>query len=81
MLLGTTMWLARVRDLIAEEIDLAPTEGSGETATIMLRRAGMEAFRDGLGRAVAILDGLTVDPTQIRSRASGDAMPASARLQ
>lgn len=77
ILVGTTMWLARVRDWLAEEIDLAPMAATAQPATITLRRADLEAFRNGLGQAVSLLDRLTVDPAHLPQPTEPDVTPAA----
>jgi hypothetical protein len=79
ILLDVTVRLARIRDWLAEEIDRAPAPSGSRLATLTLRRAKAETFRDGLGRAESLLDDLMVDPAQVRARADMAAVPAGER--
>lgn len=82
MLLGATMWLAHFRDWFAEEVDLAPEPSGSRPATVTLRRADAVTFLKGLNRAVDLLDGLTVNPAQVRPRTNAaGAAPGGSTLQ
>ena len=65
ILVGTVMWLCRVRAWMAEQLDLAAADEGLPSDVITLRRADLEAFRGGLAQAVSLLDSLSVDTAQL----------------
>lgn len=75
ILVGTVMWLCRVRAWMAEQLDLATTAEGAPSETVTLSRMDLEAFRSGLAQAVSLLDRLTVDAAQLPPPAEPSASP------
>nr|WP_210236237.1 hypothetical protein [Methylobacterium sp. L1A1] len=89
ILLGAAMWLAAERDALDDDLTLARSrlsleegEAGESAATVALPLASLERLHRGLARAVALLDGLAIDPTKIsHHRTAEPAAPTARALQ
>lgn len=87
ILLGAAMWLAIERDALDDDLNLARSrfgleegEAAESAATVALPLASLERLHRGLARAVALLDGLAVDPTKISHPRSAEPTAPTARV-
>lgn len=89
ILLGASMWLAAERDDLDDDLTLARSRfGLGEggaderVAIVALPLASLERLHCGLACAVALLDGLAIDPMKIlHPRVAEPTIPTARALQ